>query len=287
MTIQHQWRTVNGVNLHLATAGSGPLIILLHGFPEFWFSWRHQIPVLAEHYTVVAPDMRGYNKSDKPSRVADYEIQQLVEDVVQLVRSFGAERAIFVGHDWGGLVAWEVAFRYPQLVEKLIILNVPHPRLFLQHLITNPRQLRRSSYVFFFQLPYLPEALFKANDYAAIEQTFRRTPVHRERFSDEVIEQYKHAARRADGLSGGINYYRAAARRGLRKATQPNLVVEKPTLVIWGEQDVALGKELNNNLEHYVPLLTLHYIPDAGHWVQQERPDLVNQYMLSFLGHHR
>lgn len=283
MTIQHQWRTVNGVKLHITVAGSGPLLILLHGFPEFWFSWRHQIPVLAEHYTVVAPDMRGYNESDKPSCVADYNIQHLVEDVVQLVRSFGAERAIIVGHDWGGLVAWEVAFRHPQLVEKLIILNVPHPRLFLQHLITNPRQLRRSSYVFFFQLPYLPEALFKANDYAAIEQSFRRTPVHREQFSDEVIEQYKQAARRADGLSGGINYYRAAGRRGLRKVTQPNPVVEMPTLVIWGEQDVALGKELNANLEHYVPRLTLHYIPDAGHWVQQERPDLVNQYMLSFL----
>lgn len=284
MTIQHEWRTVNGVNLHFVVAGSGPLIILLHGFPEFWFSWRHQIPVLAEHYTVIALDMRGYNESDKPRRVSDYQISTLVEDVVQLMRSLGAERATIVGHDWGGVVAWQMAFRHPQLINKLIILNAPHPRLFLQHLITNPRQLRRSWYVFVVQLPYLPEAAIKFNNYQLIERVFRQSAVHPECFSDEIIEQYQQAAHRANGHFGGLNYYRAAGRRGPRDLTKPNPVIQMPTLVIWGEQDVALGKELNHNLKHYVSDLTLRYIPDASHWVQQDAPQLVNQYILNFLG---
>jgi pimeloyl-ACP methyl ester carboxylesterase len=281
--VRHEWRTVNGVRLHCIVAGDGPLVVLLHGFPEFWYSWRYQIPVLAQHFTVVAPDMRGYNLSDKPSRVEDYTLPTLIEDVAQLVHSFGQDHAIVAGHDWGGAIAWETALTRPKMVKKLVILNVPHPRLFVQHLLTNPRQMLRSWYTSFFQLPWLPEAALKANDYRAIEQALRGMAVHQERFADEVVQQYKQAAAQPGALTATINYYRANARRGLRSLTQSDPVVRMPTLVIWGEQDTALGKELNDRLAHYVPDLTLHYISDASHWVQQDRPDLVNQYLLDFL----
>lgn len=283
VAMQHEWRAVNGVRLHCVVAGAGPLVVLLHGFPEYWYSWRHQIPVLAQHFTVVVPDMRGYNLSDKPTMLAAYELPVLVEDVVQLIHSFGQERAIVVGHDWGAAIAWETALTWPDVVEKLVILNVPHPRLLVQNLLTNPRQMLRSWYIGFFQLPWLPEAAIKANNYRAIERAFRDSAVHKERFSDEVIEHYKQAAAQRGALTAAINYYRANARRGMGKLAGVDPIVRAPTLVIWGEQDFALGKELNTGLERYVPSLMLHYIPDASHWVQQDRPDLVNQYMLSFL----
>lgn len=281
--MRHEWRTVNGVTLHCVVAGQGPLIVLLHGFPEFWYSWRYQIPVLAQHFTVVAPDMRGYNLSDKPAKIKDYVMPTLIEDVVQLIHSFGQERAIVAGHDWGGVVAWYTALEQPQAIDKLIILNVPHPRLFMQHIITNPRQMLRSWYTGFFQLPWLPEWTLSANEYRAIEQALRGTAIHQDHFSDEVILQYKRAAAQPGALTSAINYYRAAARHGLASLISADPEVRMPTLVIWGKQDVALGKELNDRLAYYVPELTLRFIPDASHWVQQDRPDLVNHYMLDFL----
>ncbi len=281
--LSHEWRTVNGVRLHCVVAGDGPLVVLLHGFPEFWYSWRHQIPALAQHFTVVAPDLRGYNLSDKPAHLKEYELPQLVEDVAQLIQSFGHKQATVVGHDWGAAIGWETALTRPDVVEKLIILNVPHPRLFVQNLLTNPRQMLRSWYIGFFQLPWLPEAALRANNYQAIEQAFRNTAMHKERFPDEVIDQYKHAAAQAGALRAAINYYRANARRGMWRLAGTDPVVRVPTLVMWGEQDVALGKELNNGLERYVPDLTLRFIKDASHWVQQDRPDLVNEYLLAFL----
>ncbi len=283
LRIHHEQRLVNGVNLHCAIAGEGPLIILLHGFPEFWYSWRHQIPELAKHFTVVAPDMRGYNDSDKPVQVEDYAVPKLVEDVVQLIHSFGHEQAVVAGHDWGAAVAWEVALTRPEVVDKLIILNVPHPRIFIQNLITNPRQMLRSWYTAFFQLPWLPEQVIKADNYRFIEQAFRGMAVHKQQFSDQDIAQYKLAISKPRALTSAINYYRAAARYGLFSMSGSGPIVTQPTLVIWGEQDTALGKELNVGLERYVPDLTLHFIPDASHWVQQDCPELVTQYMLKFL----
>ncbi len=284
MNIRHEWRTVNGVRLHCAIAGNGPLLLLLHGFPEFWYSWRHQIPVLAEHFTVVAPDLRGYNDSDKPLHISDYTMPVLVEDVVQLIHAFGQERAFVAGHDWGGVVAWATALARPDVVEKLIALNIPHPRLFMQHILTNPRQRLRSWYMLFFQLPWLPEASIRANNYRMIEGAFRGMAVHKQRFPDEVIVEYKQAMAKPRALTSAINYYRALSRSESMSFTSAlDPVAKMPTLVIWGEQDTALGKELNNDLERYVPDLTLRFIPDASHWVQQDRPDLVNRYMLDFL----
>lgn len=283
MILQHEWRVVNGVRLHCVVAGSGPLIVLLHGFPEFWYSWRHQIPVLAQHFTVVAPDLRGYNTSDKPAHIADYRLATLVEDVIQLIHSFGKKSAIVAGHDWGGVIAWEIAIRHPEVVEKLIILNAPHPRIFIQHLLTNPRQLLRSWYIGFFQLPWLPEQAIKAGNYTVVERAFRGLAIRTDQFPDDVIEQYKGVLAQPGALTSAINYYRAAARRGLTNIGDNNPVVSVPTLVIWGQQDTALGLELNQGLERYVGDLTLHLIPDASHWVQQDRPDMVNQSIFDFL----
>jgi pimeloyl-ACP methyl ester carboxylesterase len=251
--IRHERRLVNGINLHCAVAGEGPLVLLLHGFPEFWYSWRHQIPELAKHFTVVAPDMRGYNESDKPPQVNDYVISTLVEDVVQLIHSFGYERAVVVGHDWGAAIAWQVALTHPEMVEKLGILNVPHPRLFIQNLLTNPRQMLRSWYIAFFQVPWLPEQVIKVGNYRFIDQAFRGMAVHKQQFTNEDIAQYKAAIAKPRAVTSAVNYYRAAARQGLLGITGSASLVTMPTLVIWGEQDTALGKELNIGLERYVP----------------------------------
>jgi epoxide hydrolase 4 len=282
LEVRHEYHVVNGVKLHCTVAGSGPLVVLLHGFPEFWYSWRHQIPVLAKHFTVVAPDLRGYNTSDKPPRIADYKLPILVEDVVQLIHAYGEQQAIVAGHDWGGMVAWAIALSRPDVVTKLIALNIPHPRLFLQNLLTNSQQRRRSWYTYLFQLPWLPEAAFRANNFEAIERAFRGMAVHKHRFPDHVIDAYKQAMAQPGALTNSINYYRATGRDVFDFANL-DPVATMPTLVIWGEHDAALGKELNNGLERYVPDLTLHYIPDASHWVQQDRPDLVNRYMMNFL----
>jgi epoxide hydrolase 4 len=283
VTFRHERRSINGVTLHCVVAGSGPLLVLLHGFPEFWYSWRHQIPVLAEHYMVVAPDLRGYNESDKPRRVKDYRITHLVEDVTGLIGSFGEQRAIVAGHDWGGAIAWALALTRPEMVEKLITLNIPHPRMFVQHLLTNPRQLARSWYVFFFQLPWLPEFALRANNFRAIEETFRSSTATPSQLSPDVTMQYTSAIAKPGALTAALNYYRAAGRYGILSQLHSQTVVSQPTLLIWGEQDIALGKELTHGLERYAPDLTVRYLPDASHWVQQDRPERVNQYILDFL----
>lgn len=282
MEIRHEWRSVNGITLHCVTAGTGPLVVLLHGFPECWYSWRYQIPALAEHFTVVAPDMRGYNESDKPPRVRDYAVPLLVNDVAELVHSFGEQQAIIVGHDWGGIVAWATALTHPDLVAKLIILNAPHPRLFIQHLLTNPQQMLRSAYVGFFQLPWLPERTLSAHNYQAIERILKNSMVYPEQVSDKDIEFYKQAIARPKALTSALNYYRAG-RGALYPALDVDPVVRVPVLVIWGEQDVALGKELNNGIERYAPSVKLRFIADASHWVQQDKPDAVAQHMLHFM----
>jgi epoxide hydrolase 4 len=283
VTFRHERRSINGVRLHCVVAGSGPLLVLLHGFPEFWYSWRHQIPVLAQHYTVVAPDLRGYNESDKPPRVKDYRISHLVEDVAGMIESFGEQRAIVAGHDWGGAIAWALALTRPEMVEKLIALNIPHPRMFVQHLLTNPRQLARSWYVFFFQLPWLPEFALRASNFRAIEETFRSSTATPSLLSPDVTMQYTSAIAKPGALTAALNYYRAAGRYGILSQLNSQTVVSQPTLLIWGEQDIALGKELTHGLERYAPDLTVRYLPDASHWVQQDRPERVNQYILDFL----
>jgi pimeloyl-ACP methyl ester carboxylesterase len=288
MTADHQswtdlFATVNGVRLHYVEAGTGPLVVLLHGFPEFWYSWRHQIPALAAAgYHVVAPDMRGYNLSDKPASVAAYRMEELTADVRDLIRHCGESKATVVGHDWGGGIVWHVPVHYPDVVEKLVVLNAPHPGVFFREL-RRPAQLRRSWYMFLFQLPWLPEWLLRARNFAGLEQALRRDPVRPGVFTEEDICRYKEALARPGALTGGINYYRAAFRRSPARMIRQLRRIDVPTLLIWGERDRYLGVELTRGLEPWVPNCRVERLPDASHWVQNDAADRVNDLLLGFL----
>ena len=272
-----------GVRLHGVERGAGPLVVLLHGFPEFWYAWRYQIPALAAAgLRVVAPDLRGYNLSDKPRGVAAYTVDVLARDVARLIEGCGAERASVVGHDWGGLIAWSFAMRYPQRLERLAILNAPHPATFRRALRRLP-QLRKSWYVFFFQLPWLPEALARATNYAFIRAALRHEPVRPGAFSDADVQRYVEAIARPGALTAGINYYRAAfSRRQLREARQPRRI-EAPVLVIWGERDRYLLPELAQPDPAWVPNARVERLPNASHWVQADQPQRVNELLIDFL----
>ena len=283
----HHHATVNGVRLHYVEAGAGPLVVLLHGFPEFWYSWRRQIPALAAAgFRVIAPDMRGYNTSDKPRGVRSYRLQRLTSDVVELTRHAGEERAVVVGHDWGGAVAWDLAMRHPEMVEKLVVLNAPHPATWLREM-RKPRQLLKASYQFFFQLPRLPEAVIRARNYAAIRNVFRNDPIHKDAFSEEDIQRYVEALDQPGALTATLNYYRAAYQEACRRGRTSSVLnvkrIETPTLLIWGEQDAALTLGLTEGLEEWVPNIRVERIPDASHWVQNDAPGRVNELMLAFL----
>ncbi len=279
MTPQEPWThregIVNGIRLHWVEQGEGPLVVLLHGFPEFWYSWRHQIPVLARRFRVVAPDLRGYNLSEKPRK--GYDIQTLTDDVRALIAYLGAERAVIVGHDWGGLLAWVFAIRFPDVTEKLVIMNAPHPGRFMEA-VRRPRQFLRSTYVFFFQTPVLSELILGSNRGWTLARLMRRSAVNKDAFPPDVIERYREALSQPGALTCALRYYRSARLSSL----PPDLSVHAPTLILWGKHDPALGRELTEGLERWVPDLTVHILP-CGHWTQQEAPDEVNHLMLEFL----
>ncbi len=215
--VAHRYAAVNGVRLHYVEAGTGPLVVLLHGFPEFWYSWRLQIPALASAgFHVVAPDLRGYNQSAKPLGVRQYGLEMLTGDVVGLVNHLGARRAAVAGHDWGGVIAWDVAMDQSDVVDRLIILNAPHPAAFRREIRTCS-QLLRSWYAFFFQLPWLPEFAFRAARFGLLERTLPRDPVRKGAFTEENIAVYKAAIAEPGALTAGINYYRALFRATLRR----------------------------------------------------------------------
>jgi pimeloyl-ACP methyl ester carboxylesterase len=278
---QHKFIITNGIQLHYVTQGEGPLMLMLHGFPEFWYSWRHQIPEFAKDHKVVAIDLRGYNDSDKPPDTADYRMSELLLDVEGVIQGLGYDRCVLVGHDWGGAIAWNFAYAHPAMVERLIVLNLPHPAKFVAGLRT-PQQLLRSSYIFFFQIPWLPELLLQMSDYQPIATALTSMAVDKAAFTTADLEAYRDAASKRGALTAMLNYYRS-------NFFQPELagrtqgILKVPTLLIWGEADTALGKELTYGTEDYVEDLTLRYIPNCSHWVQQEQPQLVNQYMREFL----
>jgi pimeloyl-ACP methyl ester carboxylesterase len=275
---EHNEAIINGIRLHWVQAGEGPLVVLLHGFPEFWYSWRHQIPVLSTRFRVVAPDMRGYNLSEKPH--FGYDIETLTADVRALIRSLGEEKAIIIGHDWGGVIAWAFAARFPDATEKLVIMNAPHPGRFQRSLTSGLGQMLRSSYVLFFQIPRLPELLLGANRCWALARVMRRSAKHADAFSDEDLERYRDAMSRPGALTAALGYYRAIFRT--RRQTQQLGDVQAATLLLWGEEDRALGRELTEGLEQWVPNLTVHFL-ECGHWTQQELPNEVNRYLVEFL----
>jgi pimeloyl-ACP methyl ester carboxylesterase len=278
-TWQHDYINTNGVNLHYVTQGSGPLMLMLHGFPEFWYSWRHQIPEFSSDFKVVAPDLRGYNDSDKPASQSAYVMNEFVKDVKGIIHGLGYDSCVLVAHDWGGGIAWNFAYTYPEMVERLIIMNHPHYAKFSKGFQT-PQQLLRSWYVFFFQLPVIPELYLQAQDYQFIENAFKGMAINKSVFSKEVIDAYKNAAAKPGALTAMINYYRNI----FSQFSNHNWsVLEVPTLMIWGEEDTALGKELTYGTEAYVDDFQIKYIPNCSHWVQQEQPELVNRYMREFL----
>ena len=278
---QHAYITTNGVKLHYVTQGEGDLMLMLHGFPEFWYSWRHQIPEFAKNYKVVALDLRGYNDSDKPADKSAYVMDEFIRDVEGVIKGLGYDKCILVGHDWGGAIAWNFAYAHPEMVERLIILNLPHPAKFAEGM-RNPQQLLRSSYMFFFQIPWLPEFLIQSSDYQPIETAIKGMAVNKSAFSKEDLEAYKDAAAKRGAMTATLNYYRNIFQQ--RMTSQDWSVLSVPTLMIWGEKDTALGKELTYGTEAYVRDFQIKYIPDCSHWVQQEQPQLVNQYMREFLG---
>jgi pimeloyl-ACP methyl ester carboxylesterase len=264
-----------GVRLHVVEAGpvDGPPVILLHGFPEFWYSWRKQIPALAAAgLHVLAPDMRGYNLSDKPAGVRAYRTDVLARDVSRLLDAIGAERASVVGHDWGAAVAWAFAMAYPTRLDRLAILNVPHPRTMLRGFRTL-RQLRKSWYIFFFQLPWLPEVLARAGGFAFVRSALRGS------FSPSEMGLYVEAIARPGALTAGINYYRALARYRPARLTR----IDRPVLVIWGERDAFLGSELAEPPRDLVPDVRVQRFAEASHWVQNDEADAVNRLLVNFL----
>ncbi|HIK03735.1 MAG TPA: alpha/beta hydrolase [Trichormus sp. M33_DOE_039] len=277
---QHAYINTNGVKLHYVTQGTGRLMLMLHGFPEFWYSWRHQIPEFAQDFQVVALDLRGYNDSDKPKGKSAYVMDEFIQDIEGVIKGLGHDSCILVGHDWGGAIAWNFAYAHPEMVERLIILNLPHPAKFTQGLFT-PQQLLRSWYIFLFQLPWLPELLFKANNCLAIAKIIPDTAVNKIAFTPDDIAAYQQSAAKTGALTAMLNYYRNIF-SGLI-SSQNWGILEIPTLIIWGENDTALGKELTYNTNDYVNNLQIKYIPACGHWVQQEKPELVNQYMREYL----
>jgi epoxide hydrolase 4 len=281
--VEHRYVDLGDVRLHYVEAGEGPLVVLLHGFPQFWYMWRFQIPALAEAgFRVVAPDMRGYNLSEKPRGVRNYRIELLARDVERLILACGEESAAVVGHDWGAVVAWATAMRHPGRVRRLGILNVPHPERFARGLL-RPVQLLRSSYMFFFQVPRLPEKALAARDFASLRYALRYEPVHPVAFTDGDIERYVEALARPGALTAALNYYRALFRRNPLKARALLRRIEAPVIVIWGERDRFLGKELAEPDPCWVPNLRLERLPHASHFVAEDRSDEVNLFLLEFL----
>lgn len=284
MNFETAFIETNGIRLHVIKAGpeNGQPVFLLHGFPEFWYGWRAQIPALAKAgYRVIVPDQRGYHLSDKPKGVRSYRMGMLVADVLGLMDALGYEKANLVGHDWGAEVAWEVAIRHPERLHKLAILNAPHPavlRKFLFH--GDLDQLRRSWYVFAFQIPWLPEYFLRKKDWRNMVRSLRGSgKIHT--FTNDDIAKYKEAWSQPGALTAMINWYRAAAR--YRRKSKGTQTVNIPTLMLWGMKDVALSQRMVRPSIDYCTNGKLHFFEDATHWVQHDEAIAVNQLLIEFL----
>ena len=276
----------NGLDFDVLTAGTGDrLALCLHGFPEHALSWRLQVPVLLElGYRVWAPNQRGYGSTTRPLHTAAYGLEQLLADVAALIDASGARHVTLIGHDWGAAVAWFFAIARVRPLERLVIMNVPHPACFSEALRTSWRQRARSWYMAFFQLPRLPEALLGARHAAAIGTMFQRSSCEPARFPPELIAFYRAQAAQPGALRAMLNWYRAAARGGMKAALARGFpTIEVPTLMVWGERDVALGKETTLGTYRYVRDLELHYLAGVSHWVQQEAPEQTNALLERFL----
>lgn len=274
----------NGLRFEVDQCGAGErLALLLHGFPESKFSWRFQMPLLAKlGYRVWAPNMRGYGRSSKPPRVGDYHIDRLVEDVAALIDAGGARETLLVAHDWGAVVAWHFAIKRVRPLSRLVIMNVPHPACMVRELKTWA-QRKKSWYMFFFQLPWLPEYVLRRQGAAAVGRAFADMAIDKTRFPAAVTDEYRRNALEPGALTAMVNYYRAAFRAGERAMNPAPGTVDVPTLMIWGEEDSALSKATTLGTDQYVRDLTLRYLPGVSHWVQQEAPERVNAMLEAWL----
>lgn len=305
-SLAHQYADVNGVRLHYAQSGRGPLVLFLHGFPEFWYEWKNQLAEFGRDHTAIAPDMRGYNLSAKPAELSAYQIPVLVEDVRALaaavMKTTGGVRFTLVAHDWGGVVAWAFAAAHPEMLDKLVIINAPHPTIFARELRDNPDQQRASQYMLMFRGP-AAESTLSANDYALLTSMVLGGGLKDGSVTEVDKALYLGAWSQPGALTGGLNYYRALAigppavsgsPANVERADstpnalegQPPMIIRVPTLVIWGDKDTALLPGNLTGLEGVVPALTVKHIPDATHWVVREKPDEVNRFIRDFLAQH-
>jgi epoxide hydrolase 4 len=286
--MQSQFIRTNNINLHVMTDGpeNGTAVILLHGFPEFHYGWKKQIPALAQAgFRVIVPDQRGYNLSDKPKGILAYDVEILTRDIIALFDHFGLEKAFLVGHDWGAAVAWNVAISYPERLKKLVILNVPHPDVMSDFLLHNSTQRKKSWYVFFFQIPILVEWILRRNDFDQLTRMLSASG-HKDTFTSQDLAEYKKSWSQAGALTAMLNWYRAAVQRGWRDAFKRNTPARRvrvPTLMLWGKQDVALSHEM---VEPSIALCDdgrVMIFEKATHWVQHDEPDAINKNLIEFL----
>ena len=281
-----RYADVNGVRLHYVEQGKGPLILFLHGFPEFWYSWKDLLADFGRDHHAVAVDMRGYNLSSRPETVDAYRVPVIVEDIRALALKLKAKKFVLVGHDWGGVIAWAFAAQHPEMLDRLIIINAPHPTLFARLLASDPAQQKASRYFNLFNSPQA-EQMLSANNYAGMLGAFGSS------LNEEDRKAYLAAWNRPGGLTGGLNYYRAAQLRSPAggppgqaaqpPAIQPLAPITTPTLVIWGEKDTSLLTGNLEGLDQFVRPLTIQRVPDGSHWVVHEKPAQVIQYIRAFL----
>lgn len=286
LKVMHHFVQLPSLRLHYVEAGQGPLVVLLHGFPESWWSWRYQFQALADAgFRVVAPDLRGYGETDKRG---PFDLDTLAGDVCHLIESLGEKHARIVGHDWGGGVAWHLAGHRPEFCERLVVLNCPHPARMNEALLSKPSwaQLKKSWYFFFFQLPWVPEWLLTRRDAGNLVRMLKASSVDRSHFSPEELRPFREAIQRPGAATAMVNWYRTAVRDGFRRlgkgpASPP---ITCPALLVWGMQDPALGfDELVPGTEKWAPKLELEEIQGCGHFVQSERPAEVNRALVRFL----
>ncbi len=290
---ESQYADVNGLRLHYVSVGQGKMIMFVHGFPEFWGEWEDQLIEFGQDHQAVALDMRGYNLSAKPGNVDAYHAGSLIEDLRALAEHLGHQKFILVAHDWGGAVAWSVAMRHPECLEKLVIINAPHPAVFARELLNNPEQQKASQYMLLFRSPQA-ERILSENSYARLVDVLSQFG-SKWKMTEEVRLKYIEAWSQPGALTGGLNYYRASP---LYPPTSPEdiqkiksilnlprelLAVKVPSLVIWGEEDQALLSGNLDGLEEYVDDLTVKRIPDGTHWVSHEQPQRVNALIRDFL----
>ena len=288
---EHRFAEVNGQRLHYVTVGSGKLMLFVHGFPEFWYEWHNQLDEFGNDHQAVALDMRGYNLSSKPDTVEQYRAKYLIEDLRALIEHLGHKQCILVAHDWGGAAAWTFAANHPDYVEKLIIINAPHTATFARELTNNPAQQAASQYMLLFRMEKA-ERVMSENNYARLIGMLSSMSTDNTWLTEDVKARYIEAWSQPGAVTGGLNYYRSSPLypptaedpgASAIKIDPARVTVTMPTLVIWGVADTALLPSLLDGLEEYVPKLTLMRIPNGSHWVIHEQPELVNEYIRSFV----